>query len=220
MTAHYTVRPATEADAPTLARLIELADRSGGTRLSYQGLFELTDTEAQSLLQELAATDLEGQELTYPNFLLIEQQGQIAGGLAAWVEGADGLPSTLIKGQLLAHVLGAQRVLAAKDRIALLSEIELKRTEGALQLDSIAIFPDHQGQGLLRPLVEAAILRFKDNNAELRRAEIHLLIENERARKAYERLGFRKERESKSTKPELTSVVSGTGFLLLARELD
>lgn len=220
MSEPYTIRPATEADAPIVARLIELADRSGGDQLSHQGLFELTDAEAETLLLDLAATDLEGQELTYPTFLLIEQGGKIAGGLAAWVEGADGLPSSLIKGQLLAHLLGAQRVLAAKDRIALLAEIEVKRTEGALQLDSIAILPQYQGMGLLRPLVEAAILRCKESHPKVRHAEIHLVIENLRARTAYERLGFRASRETKSAHPKITDLISGTGFLLLTRDLD
>jgi hypothetical protein len=68
MNVPYTIRPATESDAPTVARLIELADRSGGERLSHQGLFGLTDAEAESLLLDLAATDLEGQELTHPLF--------------------------------------------------------------------------------------------------------------------------------------------------------
>jgi RimJ/RimL family protein N-acetyltransferase len=111
-------------------------------------------------------------------------------------------------------------VLAARDRIALLAEIEVKRTEGALQLDSISIFPEYQGQGLLRPLVEAAILRCKESHPEVRRVEIHLLSENQRARTAYERLGFRLERETKSAQPQITDLISGTGFLLLTRDLD
>ena len=211
------VRRATEADATFVAELVALADRSGGELLSYAALFGLSETEALSLLGELAELDLEGQELCWPNFTLIEQYGQRVGGLAAWVEAAHGPGSSVAKGQLLAHSLGTERFLAARERLQRLEAIDLPRTPHSLQLDSIAILPSHQGHGLLRPLMQGAIADALRHYPHVHQAEIQLLENNARARHAYEKQGFTAVRHSHSDDPLVPQLVSGTGRVLLKK---
>ena len=211
------VRRATEADAPLVADLVALADRSGGAVLSYAALFDLSEGEAQALLRQLAELDELGQELCWPNFYLIERGGVAAGGLAAWVEGAQGLSSAAMRGQLLAYALGTERFLAARARLQLLEQIDLPRTPHALQLDSIALLPTHQGQGLLRPLVAEAVADQLRHYPSVHTAEIHLLDSNARALHAYAQLGFTEVGRSHSADPAVSALVSGTGRVALKK---
>ncbi len=211
------IRRATEADAPLVAQLIALADRSGGDRLSYQTLFDLSEADAHHLLLQLAELDELGQELCWPNFYLIEREGQVAGGLAAWVETAHGLSSAAARGQLLAFALGAERFLAAKSKLQLLERIDIPRAAHTLQLDSIAMLPAFQGQGLLRPLMQAAIADQLMHHPSVHTAEIHLLENNHRARHAYEKLGFTEIKHTHSDDPALQALISGSGRVALKK---
>jgi ribosomal protein S18 acetylase RimI-like enzyme len=215
----YTARAATEADASFLAWAIREAEASGTPVVSYQRLFDLTDAELTDLLTTLAAEDAEGQELCYPSHRLLVAADTPVATCAAWVEGADGLPSHLVRAQLLGYVLGPARLQAAAEALQVLAAVAIPRTPGALQLESFAVLPAHRGQGLVSRLIDTQLAHHLALQPSLRLAEIQLMRENEAARRAYTRAGFHVVQETHSSHPRLPQLLPGTGKVLMQRQL-
>ena len=65
------------------------------------------------------------------------------------------------------------------------------------ELDRIAVLPEYRGKGIAKELFDALIkdakLFYKKNNSKLRKLYLLTHADNERAKKFYERLGFKHE---------------------------
>lgn len=205
---------------PFLVDCILSAESSGQGSTTYERLFELSREELTEALAEICELDLVGLELCWPNFWVAEAADMYAGALAAWFEAADGTPSNLLKAQLWAQVLGAERFLAARGALLALQAVEIPRTAHALQLDAICVLPDFRGQGVLAALVQAAITDGLQTGNDSFLAEILLLSNNDRACKAYEKLGFRKVNLLESSNPQVFSKLGATGRLQMQRTVN
>jgi ribosomal protein S18 acetylase RimI-like enzyme len=214
-----TFRPASEADVPFLVDCILLAEGAGAGPIAYQQLFGLDDHALRALLTDICEVELMGCELCYPNFYVAEVAGQPAAATAAWIESLDGIPSGTLKAQLLAQVLGAERFLAARPMLELLSTIDIPRTPGALQLDAIAVLDAYRGKGLLQHLLSHIEADFSARQPAPEHVQILLMRENLRALSAYEKAGYRVVTETHSDDPIIPTLVPGTGRLLLTKAL-
>jgi GNAT superfamily N-acetyltransferase len=213
---HYTIRPATLQDVPFLARAIREAEAGGGGAATYERLFDLTETECLATLAAMLEEEIDGSELSVGAFLLAEDAAnQPIAACAAWVEGAEGQPSSLLKAQLLHHTLGPERFRAAQPRLRLLAEVALERTQGALQLESFFTHPNARGKGIARQLIAAQLHR----HPAARRAEIQLTTANAAARAAYARAGFAEQATRRHPSPELAHLLGADGKVLLARAI-
>src|SRR5262249_10829262 len=103
------VRRANNADIPFLVEAIAEAEASGSQHISYREIFSLTDRELKDLLTSILSEEIQGCGWSPPEFLIAEQDSEAAACCAAWIEGAGGLSSSIIKSQLLIEFLGQEK---------------------------------------------------------------------------------------------------------------
>ena len=83
--------------------------------------------------------------------------------------------------------MGIERMKKARETIKQLEDLKISRKPGLLQLESVYVHPDFRGKGILGQLFEAHYAKFPEaNRAQL----ITSIFENERAIKAYKKIGF------------------------------
>lgn len=215
----FVFRKATPQDIPFIIECILAAEGGGTPLISYQQIFGLSEAELRDFFLQLVGEELEGNEFSYANFYIGEMGGSAAAACAAWVEGAEGVPASTAKAQMLAHYLGLARWRAAADKLKAVAGIDIPRQEGALQIDSIAVRPSYRGQGLLQALLIHVMAQFKRKQPALRRAQILLMRENAAARRAYEKAGFMLASETQSADPVVPTLVPGTGRLMMEKNL-
>ncbi|MBX3102751.1 MAG: GNAT family N-acetyltransferase [Bacteroidetes bacterium] len=220
MIPHFTIRPATEADASFIAWAVRTAEASGTEVISYQRLFGLSDAELDTLLLTLAAEEADGQELTYNTHRVVEVANRPVAACAAWIEAQDSPPSHLVRAQLLAYVLGNDRLQAAADKLRVLAEVAIARTPGALQLEAFGVLPEYRGQGFTAALIESHIRHYKAEHPGLALAEIILMSENTAAQRAYAKAGFHVVHHTHSDNPLLLTLLPGAGKVLMQRRLN
>lgn len=210
-----TLRRATESDVPFLVRCIRAAETGKTTETTYERLFGLSSSELEGLLTEICEADIPGCELCYPNFWIAEEDQIPAGGLAAWVEATEGLPSSFLKGQLLAQAMGKQRFLAARPKLEALAGVDILRSPGYLQLDAIFVEESFRGKGVLEALVGHILAQY----GEVPVAQILLVGGNDRALRAYTRLGFALKDQTQTDDRATAELLGGSGRLLLEKHL-
>lgn len=214
-----TIRPATAADIGFLAEAICEAEKGGTACLSYCRIFGLSEAEFIPVLQAMLAEDIDGQELCIAGFLVAEVGGALAGACCAWVEGAAGVSSAILKGCVLADGIDAARMRAAQRHFKLLEQLYLARDEGAIQIESVYVRPTARGRGIAAQLIQAQVARLAPaRQRDL--VQVILAASNAGAAAVYRGCGFAPQRQSASEDRQLLALVPSLEKLLMQRHLD
>ena len=100
-----TIRNAKLSDIPFLVETIVEAEKSGTPILSYTTIFGLNEEDAKKYIASMLDEEIDGCELSVSAFLVAELNGKTVGAVCAWIEGAEGVPSSTLKGNLLRFTL-------------------------------------------------------------------------------------------------------------------
>ena len=203
-------RKASLADIDFVARAIAEAERSGTPRALYERVFDLSAAQFEAILKAMLNEELPGSELGCDQFWLATDGSAVAGGLAAWIEGAPA--SGFVRANSWAHALGAERWAAAAPRLRRLREVDLPREAGALQIEAVYVAPEYRGRKIVAALIEAAWAALPAN-----KAQILSMIENEASARAFRGAGFDVVKRSQTVNEELLAILPGSGRLLWER---
>jgi ribosomal protein S18 acetylase RimI-like enzyme len=184
-------RRATETDIDFVVEAIIEAEKSGTDLLSYSTMFELSEPDVKELLKNCLLEDIPSQELCLSGFMLALIDDVPSGAVCSWIEGADDIPSSILKANILFHFLGSDRLLNAAENNLLLEQINIPRETGALQIESVYVSNKFRGLGVARKLILEQIKETFRNGHKVTKLQIQLAGNNQPALRSYEKLGFK-----------------------------
>ncbi len=196
-----TIRQATIADKEFVMLAIAEAEKSGNDTISYCNIMGVSEQEFLEMLSNMLDEEIEGQEMYIPGFLIALVNGIPAAASCSWVEQSGNMASSTLKSNLLMYHTARSVLLAAMPAIAALKEVNIDRTPGSLQIESIYTSPQYRGRGLTGLLIKEHIAQHKTAHPAITKAQITLLGCNEAARSAYTKAGFVQVKEKKSDNP-------------------
>lgn len=212
------LRRATAADVTFLVEAICEAEKAGTERLSYCEIFGIQEDDFRTLLASMLLEDLPGQELCTSGFLVAERASSPVGACCAWVEGAEGVSSSILKANLLMHFIDAERMRNAQHHFKRLASLTIARTEGAVQIESVYVRRDARGAGLTARLIEAHLTALAPSTV-VPTAQVILTATNTAAQHAYMRAGFTVAAERWADDEVLAPLLPSLGKLLMERHL-
>jgi hypothetical protein len=160
-------RNATINDVPFLATAIIEAEKSGTDKLSYSTIFGLTEEEVRSYLEDMLYEEIDGCELSISSFIIAEYNGKQAGALSAWIEGKEGIPSAILKGNLLSHILPKKCIERAAALNTMLHEIYIEYVPNTIQIGAGYVAPEYRGHRIHGMLHQEIIDRRSKENPEI-----------------------------------------------------
>ena len=211
------IRQALAQDTEFLIDSIVNAEKSGREKVTYCQIFSISEEDLRNVLRQILDEEIEGFEFCIQNFLIAELGNKVAGAISGWIEGADGMPSSLLKMNAFSFFLPKAKIDAARQRIKLIEEIAIEREAGCLQLDCVYTIPEYSGQGISGKLIDAHLKQAK--KLQTNKSQIILMKENATALRAYEKAGFHKVLEKVSDNLEIADILPGSGKILLERQL-
>ena len=180
------IRRATKEDIPFLASIILLAETSGSELISYRKMFLLSDDELLKGFEMALNNEQEGHGLTYLSFIIAECGGKQAAAACGYIEGEFGSSNHLMTGALITG-FGTEKVVEAYKSNAVYKNVQIAKTLGSLQIDSVATLPDFRGKGLFKMIFDEHIKNAKSKKCE--QLEIQVWAGNDTAIAAYKKLG-------------------------------
>lgn len=209
------IRRGTKTDAGFLAWVMLAASRSHGQRGVWDLAIADDDAHCLEYLRRLALAP--GTLCHHDSFLVAEIEGQPASALATF-RFADGGWTAV--GQAMTKVqsdLGwtAADVDASQARLAPALACMPPDAGADWCIEFVATLPRYRRRGLVDALMLQAIQRGIDRKCSL--AQIQILIGNDPAQKAYEKVGFAVHDERRS--PDFQAVIGSPGFRRLLRKL-
>jgi ribosomal protein S18 acetylase RimI-like enzyme len=199
------IRKAKKSDISFLAKIILESESTGFEMYSYSSLFKKSYEELKAIFEKVLDNDFEGHGLTYKNFYVVEIKGQLAGGMSFYAEGSHGDSNHLMTGALM-QVIDRKELVKSFAKLKDYRDIDIPKTPGTFQLDSVAIMKEYQGQGVFGELFS-----FIDEqiNSKSKKMEVQVWKNNTNAIKAYKKYGFRVEKVLE---------IEGNGRILMIKE--
>lgn len=212
---NVTFRKAGSLDVGFIIDAIISAEKSGTDILPLSRIFEITETELQTLLQNILESETDGCELSLSSFLIAEVDGNKAAAAAGWIEGENELhlPSSLIKANLLNYFLPAERVSAAAHNASVIAGAIIERTAGTFQLEYIYTGYGYRGKGLAALMIKEHLKGVKPGL----KAEVQVFGNNPQAIRSYEKAGFMIESVHESKNQAATHFLPGTVKILMTK---
>jgi len=203
------IRKAVDNDIDFIIKTIIESQKSGTDKISYCNIYSLSETELRENLRKILIEDLEsivGHELCLPGFLICEINGEYAGALGSWIEGIDGMPSSIIKTNLLLKFFGREKFEKAIKKFKIIKELNFEREDGAMQLEYFFIRDKFRLKGVFVKLIIAQIKRHIVNNNNFSKVQAILFKDNDKSFKAFLRIGFEIVEEKNAVNKEILNI--------------
>ncbi|MEI6764162.1 MAG: GNAT family N-acetyltransferase [Bacteroidota bacterium] len=185
----YIIRRAILADIDFLVETIIEAEKSGTEVLTYSTIFGLSYDETKRAIDSMLREDIEGCELSMSGFAIAEKNNEIAAAMCAWVEGAEGISSTILKGNLLGFVLPAEALIKARSVSHIVAPLTIEFTPGSLCIGLVYVNAMHRGKNLVNELLQFHIQKAVATHS-ISDVCIQVFANNVAAIKAYSKVGF------------------------------
>lgn len=187
---HYSIRNARIQDIGFLVKTIIEAEMSGSDKLSYSTVFGLSLEETEICLSRMLHEEIDGCELSTSSYLIAEKDGVVIAAVGAWIEGENGVSSTILKGSLLATTLSPDNILRSSKCSKLISQVHIEPIKGSIQIGVVYVAPEHRGKQLVELLIRGQIAMLKQRSNVKHEAYVQVFGNNIAAIRSYERLGF------------------------------
>lgn len=205
----FLIREAHVEDIDFLVEGIINADKGSGNNLSYCSIFDISEPQLCAMVKKIFHEDISGFDFNIRNFMIAEWQGQPVATYSGWVEGLNGIPSSLLKISSFRSFL-SQRNIAIYESVAhILNETAIKRDHLTLQLETTYVTQGFRGKGIVALLTNALIGKEKHTNPTVNKVQVQLFKENERAVLTQSKLGFRIIEEKTSDNPAILKYMPG-----------
>ncbi len=203
------IRKAIEDDIDFIIKTIIESQKSGTGEISFCRIYSLSEEELRANLRKILSEDLDGivgHELCLSSFLIQEINGERAGAQGSWIEGIDGMPSSIIKTNLLLKFLGRQKFEKAVAKFEIIKELNFDREDGTIQLEYFYVEDKFRYKGVFVKLLLAQIKRHMASNQNISKVQSILFKDNDRSYKAALRLGFEIVEEKIALNKEILNV--------------
>jgi GNAT superfamily N-acetyltransferase len=217
----FVCRAATNADIPFIVEAILESERVvpvvGATM--YSLVYQLNLDEARAFIRESLAQPLNGCQLALRAFRVVTEGDRTVGCAAAWTEAVGALPSGHLLAMLISRSIGAARWREQAAAVRALASAAPNRARGTLQLESFFVAESARGRGVAGLLIDHALRAASASELAPTMAQISLLAENERARRAYAANGFVETWQSPQSDDAFFTLTRSIGFIQMTRVL-
>lgn len=180
------IRYATKDDIPFLAQIILLAETSGKELISYKEMFPMNESDLLKKFESALDNEQLGHGLTYKTFVIAEFNGKKAAAACGYIEGEFGSSNHLMTGALI-NAFGMGDVLEGYEKNEKFKDVQINKTPGTLQIDSVATFPEFRGKGLFKLIFDEHCKMAGEKKCN--KLEIQVWAGNEAAISTYKKLG-------------------------------
>lgn len=213
------IRNAGPADFEFVAESVIMAEKGHSDTISYCQLFGITEDELRQVLINIFREEVSHFEFSPGNFMLAECNGEMAGAYSAWVEGAGGLPSGLLKMSAFRSFLGKEHMQQYDSCVHISEEIGFAREPGTVQFESLYIKEKYRGRNIGLMLVDALNSSLLAQNPGITKAQVQIIAANTVSLKAHLKYGFTVAGEKTTENPEILKFFAGNKRLLMEKPL-
>lgn len=221
MNNNYLIRKATSTDIPFIVKTIIEAEKSMTQTLGLAKLFDITEAELHDCLTQMLEIETHGCEFSLSSFFIAEYEKQAAAALGGWLEGFfyNGMPSALIKANLLNSILPKENLMKSIPKNEIFKDISIPRDKNTYQLEYSFVAENHRGKKLIQQLMLEHLRFAKTLTSNIKYAQLHVFENNPIIIKVHQQTGFEIKKQYTSAHPEIMDYLPYHTKLLMEKEV-
>ena len=198
--------------------LIE-AEKNNTKVLSYSKIFNLKISKVKEVLKKTLIMNIDGCELSISSYLIGFIENKPVASIGAWIEGANGTPSSTVKGNLLFKSLPKNSIKYAKSISNLTSKLYTEYIDNSFCIGIVYIKKGYRGYGIFKKIFEIHINNNKIYDRKMN-TYVHVFSNNISAIKTYKKNGFIMMKELKSDDNEIKKYLPFNKKQILIKKAD
>lgn len=183
-------RNATLDDIPFLVDTIIEAEKSGTERLTYTTIFGLSEEESRKYLADMLLEEVDGCELSVSSFLVAESEGKVVAAVSVWIEGLEGISSSVLKGNLLSYSLPKDCIERAASIFPVIRDLQMEYQQNTIILGNGHVLKEYRGHNLLGKLMDEKMKSLSLLRPDITEAYAQVFECNAPSLRTCEKLGF------------------------------
>lgn len=215
----FDLRNATIDDIPFLVDTIVEAEKSGTDKFSYATVFGISEESARKYISDMLLEEVDGCELSISSFLVAEKNGKIAAAMSAWIEGLDGIPSSIIKGNLLNYIMPRECIVKATLVNPIIREMHIEYTLNSIQFGAGYVSNEFRGNNLIGVLNNEITERLAKSKPDVSEVYAQIFGCNISSIRAAEKAGFNAVMIKESSNKEICNYLPSNKKLLMKKNL-
>lgn len=156
---YLSFRSAETKDIDFIIEAIIEAEKSGSNQIGTCHIFNLSEEEYKEILRDILVQDIKHFDYYLSGYLIAELNGEYVGTSGSWLEGAEGMPSGIIRSAILLPYLDKSRISEINKSAKIISDFSISREPGTLQIEYVYIRGKFRGKGIFKSLVKNNISR-------------------------------------------------------------
>ena len=214
------IRQAIPEDIPFLAKTIVEAEKSGTEHAIMAKYFGISDDDLLKYMERALEEETDGCEFSVSSYIVADYKGRAVSTQAGWMEGYyDGIPSEVIKSNLLMYVLPREVILGTKERAEIAKTLHVGRDMGTYQLEFSYTEPEVRGRNLVQRVIMEHCRRAK-YQYHARYIRCHQMEINEKSVRSKENFGFHLLKRVVSNDPRILEIYPDNVLRVIEFDLD
>lgn len=191
-------RPATVDDVDFIITTIIEAEKSGETTISSCKIFQFTEEEYRTHLQDILLKELVDYEYSLSGFLVAEYQNEVIGALGSWVEEENDVPSFMIKANEVIPLIHPDKKNEVMQALHLIKGFNIKRQTHFIQLEYAFVSEEYRRRKVFTNLIKRSIAKHAKRGVPFQGVQAILLKMNFKSYNAFKNLSFKISEEKKA----------------------
>jgi len=216
---NLTFKKASIEDIKFIARSIIEAEKSGTNFTTLQKIFNIDEAELYEIILKILASKIPGSEYFIKDHYIAQIDKQNVASIATWIEAEKGLSSNFIKISIFNKFFKDYFNKDVRDKLKLISSIDIARNKNALQIESVYTCNEHRGKGISDKLIDFSI-KVKREKTGFNKVQIVSVIENTSSANVFIKSGFVLKQKKISNNNKILDIFPGTGKILWEKNYD
>ena len=213
------IKKAKLEDADFIVESLIEAEKNNTKVLSYSKIFNLKISKVKEVLKKTLIMNIDGCELSISSYLIGFIENKPVASIGAWIEGANGTPSSTVKGNLLFKSLPKNSIKYAKSISNLTSKLYTEYIDNSFCIGIVYIKKGYRGYGIFKKIFEIHINNNKIYDRKMN-TYVHVFSNNISAIKTYKKNGFIMMKELKSDDNEIKKYLPFNKKQILIKKAD
>jgi hypothetical protein len=171
------------------------------------------------IFRDATSKDIPFLELSVSSFLVLETKGQVVAAVSAWIEGSEGISSSILKGNLLSYTLPKFCIERATSLNPIINDLHIEYAPNSIQLGNGHVLKDFRGNNLLRILMDKKIELLSKIKTDISEAYAQIYACNTPSIRTCERMNFEKILLKESLNKETIKYLPYDKKILMKKEL-
>ena len=167
----------------------------------------------------MLSEEIEDCELSISSFLIAEENGITSASLSGWLENASGIPSSVLKGNLLNYFLPRESFEKAAASAKYTKELHIDYLPNSFQIGAGYVAESFRGRQLLGLLTEELINQLTTQYPSTNEIYAQIFDCNIPSLKTYQKAGFEIVNTKTSEEKEITHYLPSSKKILLKKNL-